>query len=79
MERTRTFGAILMVVAALQMVVFTLGVLRRSYLAVALPVLAATGAASGLLFWVGYTMANMEPDLAELDLDDEEEPEPVPA
>jgi hypothetical protein len=79
MERTRTIGAIIMAVAALQTVVFTLGVLRRSYLAVALPVLAATGAVSALLFWVGYTMVNMEPDLAELDLEDEEEPQPVPA
>jgi hypothetical protein len=79
MERTRTIGAIIMAVAALQTVVFTLGVLRRSYMAVALPVLAATGAASALLFWVGYTMVNMEPDLAELDLEDEEELQPAPA
>ena len=74
MEQSRTMGTMLMAVAGLQMLVFTLGVLRRSYLAVALPVLAAMGAISGLLFWIGYTMVNMEPDLAELD--EEEEPQP---
>ncbi len=58
---------------------FTVGVLRRSYLAVALPVLAATCAVSGLLFWIGYTMVNMEPDLAELDMEEEEEPQPASA
>ena len=71
MERSQTIGAVLMAVSGLQMLVFTLGVMRRSYLAVALPVLAATAAISGLLFWVGYTMVNMEPDLVDLDMDEE--------
>lgn len=74
MEQSQTMGTMLMAVAGLQMLVFTLGMLRRSYLAVAIPVLAAMGAISGLLFWIGYTMVNMEPDLAELD--EEEEPQP---
>jgi len=77
-ERSQTMGAILMGVAALQLLVFTLGMLRRSYLAVALPMLAAVSAVSGLLFWIGYTMVNMEPDLSELDLE-EEEPQPAAA
>ena len=72
MERSQQMGTILMAVAALQMLIFTIGMLRRSYLAVALPVLAAMSAASGLLFWIGYTMVNMQPDLTELDLDEEE-------
>ena len=76
MERSQTMGTMLMAVSALQMLVFTLGMLRRSYLAVALPVLTAMAAVSGLLFWVGYTMVNMEPDLAELDMEEEEEPQP---
>ena len=76
MERSQTIGTLLMVASGLQMLVFTLGMLRRSYIAVALPVFAAMSAISGLLFWVGYTMVNMEPDLAELDLD-EEEPQPA--
>ena len=74
MERSsQSIGTMLMAAAALQMVLFTLGVLRRSYLAVALPMFAAVSAVSGLLFWIGYTMVNMEPDLGELDLEDEEE------
>ncbi len=77
MERTQSIGAVLMAVSGLQMLVFTLGVMRRSYLAVALPVLAATGAASALLFWIGYTMLNMEPELPDMDLQDEEEPQPA--
>ncbi|MCH7488036.1 MAG: hypothetical protein IIB23_00220 [Chloroflexi bacterium] len=77
MERSQTIGAVLMAVSGLQMLIFTLGVMRRSYLAIALPVLAATTAVSGLLFWIGYTMINMEPDLAELDM--EEEPQPASA
>ena len=54
------------------MLIFTLGVMRKSYFAVALPVLAATAGVSALLFWIGYTMANMEPDISELDLEEEE-------
>ncbi len=80
MDQSRTMGAILMSVSALQMLVFTLGMLRRSYLALALPMLAAISAVSGLLFWIGYTMVNMEPDLSELDLEEEvEEPQPASA
>ena len=79
MERSQTLGTMLMAASALQMLVFTLGMMRRSYLAVALPVFAATSAISGLLFWLGYTMVNMEPDLAELDLEEDEEPAPSAA
>ena len=77
MDQSRTMGTILMSVSALQLLVFTLGMLRKSYMAIALPMLAAIGAVSGLLFWIGYTMTNMEPDLSELDM--EEEPEQQPA
>ena len=72
MERSQSVGTILMAVSALQMLVFTMGMLRRSYLAVALPVLTAMGAVSGLIFWVGYTMMSMEPDLTDLELETEE-------
>jgi arginine exporter protein ArgO len=62
-----------MAVSGLQMFLFTIGVMRRSYLAIALPVIAAMAAVSGLLFWIGYTMMSMESsDIAELDLEDEE-------
>jgi hypothetical protein len=74
MERSQTMGTMLMAVSVLQMLVFTIAVLRRSYLAVALPVMVALSAVSALTFWVGYTMVNMGPELAELDMEEEEEP-----
>ncbi len=72
MEQSRSIGALLMAVSGLQMLLFTIGVMRRSYLAIALPVIGAVTAISGLLFWVGYTMASMESDLTDLDLEDED-------
>jgi len=72
MERSQTIGTVLMAASGLQLLIFTLGMMRRSYLAVALPVFAATAAMSALLFWIGYTMANMEPEVSELDLEEEE-------
>ncbi len=72
MEQSRSIGTVLMAVSGLQMLLFTIGVMRRSYLAIALPVIGAMTAISGLLFWVGYTMASMESDLVDLDLEDED-------
>jgi hypothetical protein len=64
----------LMAAAGLNALIMLAGTMRRSYLAIALPVLAATSVISALAFWVGWTMMNTEPDLAEL-----EEQESVPA
>ena len=36
---------------------FALGALRRSYLALALPIAGGLTLVAGLAFWVGYTMA----------------------
>jgi hypothetical protein len=71
MGRSKQLGTILMAVAAVQGLFMLVGTLRRSYLVIALPVLAAVGAISALMFWVGWTMANTEPDLAELELADD--------
>jgi hypothetical protein len=67
MERSRQLGTLLMVVAALQMLVMVIGIMRRSYLVIALPALAATGVVSALAFWVGWTMVNTDAELAELE------------
>ena len=56
-ERSRLLGRGLMGVAAVQMLLFLTGFMRRSYLALALPVGVGVGALSALAFWVGYTMA----------------------
>lgn len=67
MGRSRQLGMILMAGAGLNALIMLIGTMRRSYLAVALPVLAATSVISALAFWVGWTMMNTEPDLAELE------------
>jgi len=71
MERQRQLGMIMMAVAAVQMLVFLIAVLRRSYLAIALPVLAVVGTASTVLFWLGYAMMTMNPELSDLDMEEE--------
>ena len=57
-ERARLLGRALMAGSVLQLVLFLLGVRRRSYVALAIPLLGALTAISALAFWVGYTMAN---------------------
>ena len=74
MGRSKQLGTFLMIGAAIQALFMVVGTMRRSYLVIALPVLAATGLISALAFWVGWTMVNTEADLAEL-----EEQELVPA
>ena len=67
MGSSKQFGTLLMIGAAVQALFMIVGTMRRSYLVIALPVLAAVGVVSALAFWVGWTMANTEPDLAELE------------
>lgn len=74
MGRSRELGMILMIASAVQMLFMLVGMMRRSYLVVALPVVTAVGIVSALSFWVGWTMINTEPELAEL-----EEQDMVPA
>ncbi len=69
MNRGQTTGAILMAGAVLQMLLFVIGAARRSYLALALPIMAAMTALTALTFWVGWTMVSME--------DEEETPPPA--
>ncbi|MBI2912878.1 MAG: hypothetical protein HYY03_03050 [Chloroflexi bacterium] len=60
MERSQQTGLIIMIVAVFQMVLFLWAILRRSYLAVALPVMGALAAVSALAFWIGWTMFTAE-------------------
>lgn len=61
-ERSRQIGKALMALGAVQFLFFLAGAARRSYLVLAVPIGLAVGAASGLLFWVGYTMATKDWD-----------------
>ncbi len=74
MGRSRQLGMYIVIAASIQALVMLVGAMRRSYWVIALPVLVATGIVSALAFWVGWTMMNTEPDMAEL-----EEQENVPA
>ena len=60
MEKSQTTGLIIMIVAVFQMVLFLWAALRRSYLAIAVPVLGALAAVSALAFWIGWTMFSGE-------------------
>lgn len=60
MDRAHTTGMIIMAGSVLSFLFFTIGALRRSYLALALPVTAAMTALTALAFWVGWTMMTMQ-------------------
>lgn len=55
--RSRQLGQAIIAASGLSVLLFLLGVMRRSYLALALPVAAGLAVASALGFWIGYTMA----------------------
>ncbi len=61
-ERSRRMGQALMALAGLQFLFFLAGAVRRSYLVLAIPIGIAVGVASGVMFWVGYTMATKDWD-----------------
>ncbi len=65
MEKSQTTGLIIMIVAVFQMVVFLWAALRRSYLALAVPVLSALAAITAIAFWIGWTMFTDEGEAAE--------------
>jgi hypothetical protein len=60
MNRGQKTGFLLIAAAALEMLLFLYGAMRRSYLALALPMTAAMTALTALTFWVGYTMLTLE-------------------
>jgi hypothetical protein len=72
MERPQMTGVLLMAGAVLQMMIFLWAAARRSYMAVALPVMAAIAALSAFAFWIGWTMFTAESELEE-GLEEEEE------
>jgi uncharacterized membrane protein YesL len=63
MDKSQMFGLIIILGAMAEMAVFLFGVVRRSYLALAVPLLFALGAVNLLAVWVGWTMLTTEPEL----------------
>ncbi len=55
-NQSRNAGNALMTGAALSILMFGIGISRRSYTALAVPVFAGLLAAASMAFWVGYTM-----------------------
>jgi len=73
MDRSQTTGILIMAAAALEMLLFLYGAARRSYMAVALPVMAAVTAVSALAFWVGWTLLTTEEEVPEMEGESEGE------
>ena len=59
-DRAHFTGVLLMAGAVIQMLLFTWGATRKSYLAVALPMAAAMTTLTAIALWVGWTMLNLE-------------------
>jgi hypothetical protein len=59
-DQSRQLGQALMGGALLAVFMVLIGIARRSYLAIALPVATGLGVVAALAFWVGYTMATTE-------------------
>lgn len=70
-DRTRLTGALLMAAMLLQVLLFLVGAVRRSYAALALPIGVIVGVTAVLGFWVGWTLLSMEDDLAGLEFEAE--------
>jgi phosphotransferase system glucose/maltose/N-acetylglucosamine-specific IIC component len=67
MDRSQATGVAIIAVAAIQLLLFVVGLARKSYLAVAIPVGLVLAGVSALAIWVGWTMMTTETDLPEPD------------
>ena len=65
MDRTQMTGALIMASAVVQLFIFLIGLVRKSYYTLALPILLAVAAITGLAVWVGWTMMTTEADVPE--------------
>jgi lipopolysaccharide export LptBFGC system permease protein LptF len=70
MERSQQTGLALMIGAAFMLVAFFTSMMRRSYMAVALPVLSALATVSAIAFWIGWTMFTAEEEDEDSDSDE---------
>ncbi len=76
MDKPQRTGLLIMIISGFASVFFLWSVLRRSYMAIALPVMSAIAAVSALAFWIGWTMftGEGEDDLDESASDSDEAP-----
>ncbi len=73
MDRSQRTGLIIMISSAFALVFFLWAVFRRSYMAIALPVMSALAAVSALAFWIGWTMFTAEEEDEEAGMEGETE------
>jgi len=66
-DRSQATGIAIITVAVIQLLLFVIGVARKSYLALAIPISLAVAGISALAIWVGWTMLTTETDLPEDD------------
>lgn len=64
-ERSRQLGKALMALSVVQVLLFLVAAMRRSYAALAIPVFIGVAIVSGLGFWVGWTMSAAKWDAEE--------------
>ncbi len=77
-DSSRTQGGLICVGVAIAAAWFALGLLQRSYWALAIPVAALVFFALGLVFWVGYTIATVQVEPFQPFEPGEPEPPPEP-
>ena len=65
MNRAETTGLLLMAGSVLAFVLFVIGALRRSYVALVLPLTSAMLAVTAIAFWLGWTMYTLAEEEAE--------------
>lgn len=70
MDRSQLTGVLIIGGAAVELVLFLYGLMKRSYLALAIPVAAAVAGLSALAMWVGWTMLTTETDMPEPELEE---------
>jgi len=59
------FGLFIIAGTMAEMAIFLFGIMRRSYMALALPLLFALSAVNLLAVWVGWTMLTTEAEMPE--------------
>jgi len=73
-ENSRQAGQALMVGAALALMIFLVGAMKRSYSVTAIPIFTIVAIGSAFGFWVGYTLAVQDwDDPADFGVEDEPE------
>ncbi|HLZ71685.1 MAG TPA: hypothetical protein VKV26_17420 [Dehalococcoidia bacterium] len=65
MDRPQLTGVAIVAAAVVQLLFFAVGIVRRSYWALALPIAFAVAGISALAIWVGWTMMTTEADVPE--------------